>query len=125
MSTDLTSLNEGEDRAAVVIEMTVAADGAIGANRIYPCAGAQSRAAHVQRRGSVAGGQGGDAGQGGRVGADWQAQLQLQDEAAHLLRAARDRLGALTFDRAELQPVVDDGNVRSVEGAAGEYARRT
>src|SRR5437667_333108 len=44
------------------------------------------------------------------------AQLQLQNEAAHLLRAARDRMGALTFDRAELQTVVDNGKVRSIEG---------
>ena len=49
------------------------------------------------------------------------AQLQLQNEAAHLLRAARDRMGALTFDRAELQAVVDDGKVRERGGTAGEY----
>src|ERR1022692_1033277 len=35
LSTDRTSLSEGEDRVAVVVEMTVAADGSIGANRIY------------------------------------------------------------------------------------------
>ncbi len=52
------------------------------------------------------------------------AQLQLQNEAAHLLRAARDRMGALTFDRAELQAVVDDGKVRSVEGRRANTASR-
>ena len=35
LSTDQTSLNEGEERVAVVIEMMVAADGSIGANRVY------------------------------------------------------------------------------------------
>ena len=35
LSTDRTSLSEGEDRVAVVVEMTVAADGSIAANRIY------------------------------------------------------------------------------------------
>jgi exoribonuclease-2 len=53
-----------------------------------------------------------------------QAQLQLQNEAAHLLRAARDRLGALTFDRAELQTVVDNGKVRGVEGRRANTASR-
>ena len=35
LSTDLTSLNEGEDRLAIVIEMTVAADGTITASDVY------------------------------------------------------------------------------------------
>src|SRR5215471_4039342 len=35
LSTDRTSLNEGEDRVAVVIEMVVAPDGTIGSNRVY------------------------------------------------------------------------------------------
>ena len=52
------------------------------------------------------------------------AQLQLQNEAAHLLRAARDRMGALTFDRAELQTVVDNGKVRGVEGRRANTASR-
>jgi exoribonuclease R len=52
------------------------------------------------------------------------AQLQLQNEAAHLLRAARDRMGALTFDRAELRTVSDDGKVRSVEGRRANTASR-
>jgi len=52
------------------------------------------------------------------------AQLQLQNEAAHLLRAARDRLGALTFDRAELQTVVDNGKIHSVEGRRANTASR-
>jgi exoribonuclease-2 len=56
--------------------------------------------------------------------ADLAAQLQLQNEAAHLLRAARDRLGALTFDRAELQAVVDNGKVRGVEGRRANTASR-
>jgi exoribonuclease R len=48
----------------------------------------------------------------------------VQNEAAHLLRAARDRMGALTFDRAELQTVVDNGKVRSVEGRRANTASR-
>jgi exoribonuclease-2 len=39
-----------------------------------------------------------------------------------LLRAARDRLGALTFDRAELQATVDNGKVQGIEGRRSNAA---
>src|ERR1019366_2244853 len=35
LSTDLTSLNENQERAGIVIEMVVAADGSIASNDIY------------------------------------------------------------------------------------------
>src|SRR6266481_2536077 len=35
LSTDLTSLNEDEERLAIVIEMTVQADGSLGRSRVY------------------------------------------------------------------------------------------
>jgi exoribonuclease-2 len=127
LSTDRTSLSEGEDRVAVVVEMTVAPDGALGTspgtNRIYR--------ARVRNRAQLTySGVGswleGSAAMPAKVAAsaELQAQLQLQNEAAHLLRAARDRLGALTFDRAELQTVVDNGKVRSVEGRRANTASR-
>ena len=123
LSTDQTSLNEDQDRVAVVIEMTVAADGSIGTNRIY-------RALVRNRAQLTYGGVGpwleGKAAMPAKVAASAPLadQLQLQNEAAHLLRAARDRMGALTFDRAELQAVVDDGKVRSVEGRRANTASR-
>jgi exoribonuclease-2 len=123
LSTDRTSLNENQNRAAVVIEMTVAADGTIGAPSIYRAL-VRNRAqltysgvgAWLEGKGpmppKVA------------ASADLQQQLQLQNEAAHQLRSARDRLGALTFDRAELQAVVDNGKVQSVEGHRANTASR-
>ena len=123
LSTDRTSLSEGEDRVAVVVEMTVAPDGSIGTNRIYH--------ARVRNRAQLTySGVGawleGTAAMPAKVAAsaELQAQLQLQNEAAHLLRTARDRLGALTFDRAELQTVVDNGKVRGVEGRRANTASR-
>ena len=123
LSTDQTSLNEGADRVAVVIEMTVAADGSVGANRVYRAL-VRNRAQLTY--GSVGPWLEGKAAMPAKVAASapLATQVQLQNEAAHLLRAARDRMGALTFDRAELQAVVDDGKVRSVEGRRANTASR-
>ena len=123
LSTDQTSLNEGEDRVAVVIEMTVAADGALGANRVYRAL-VRNRAQLTY--GAVGPWLEGKAAMPAKVAASepLAAQLQLQNEAAHLLRAARDRMGALTFDRAELRTVSDNGRVRSVEGRRANTASR-
>jgi VacB/RNase II family 3'-5' exoribonuclease len=131
LSTDRTSLSEGEDRVAVVVEMTVAPDGALvtslgttqGANRIYRAL-VRNRAQLTYD--AVGPWLEGTAAMPAKVAASepLAAQLQLQNEVAHLLRAARDRMGALTFDRAELQAVVDNGKVRSVEGRRANTASR-
>lgn len=113
LSFDLTSLNENQDRAAVVIEMVVAPDGAIACNSIYR--------ARVRNRAQLTySGVGpwleGGAASPAKVEASGElaAQLRLQDEAARCLREARHRLGALTFDRLEAQPVIRDGRVSDI-----------
>ena len=113
LSTDLTSLSENADRAAIVIEMTVAAGGSVTDGKAYP-ARVHNRAQLTYN--SVGPWLEGDADAPPKVAAssDLAAQLKLQDEAAHALREARHKLGALTFDRVELQAVVDDGQVRDV-----------
>ena len=123
LSTDLTSLGEEQDRDAIVIEMVVSPQGDIGANSIYP-ARVRNRAqltysgigAWLEETASAP----------AKVAAapDLEAQLKLQDEAAHALRAARSRLGALTFDRAEVQPVIADGKVRDVQARRANRASR-
>ncbi len=110
LSTDLTSLAEGEDRAAIIIEFVVAADGAIGGHSV-------SRAL-VRNRARLAYSSAGPWLEGTAApptaDAEMQAQLKLQDEAAQALRAARHRLGALSFDRQELQPVLDGHQVKDI-----------
>ena len=114
LSTDMTSLVEGQDRQAVVIEMIVDANGEISNPSVYR--------ARVQNQFQLS---------YGRVGAwlenrgpvpeslanspDMQDQIRLQDEAAGLLRQNRYRLGALQFDRIEAVPVIEDGQVRRME----------
>jgi exoribonuclease-2 len=110
LSTDLTSLNEGEDRLAVVIEFDVAEDGAISSASVYH--------ALVHNRAKLTY----DA-----VGAwlendgpeppaikrwpELRDQVQLQDEAAQRLRKARNIAGALDFESVEASPVVVNGKV--------------
>jgi exoribonuclease-2 len=113
LSTDMTSLNENQDRAAVVMEFVVSADGSVGAHSVYR---AMVRNHAQLAYNAVGAWLEGTAAAPPKVAAsaDLQAQLKLQDEAAHALRAARDRLGALTFDRIEPTPVISNGNVTEI-----------
>ena len=106
LSTDLTSLNEQQDRAAVVMEYVVATDGSMGAHSVYR--------AMVRNRAQLTYNAVGTWLEGTAApppklaaSADLQAQLKLQDEAA-------GALGALTFDRTEAMPVISDGNVTAI-----------
>jgi exoribonuclease-2 len=113
LSTDLTSLNENQDRAAVVMEFTVAADGSVGAHSVYR---AMVRNHAQLTYNAVGAWLEGTAAAPPKVAAsaDLQAQLKLQDEAAGALREARYRLGALTFDRVEPEPVISNGTVTDI-----------
>jgi exoribonuclease-2 len=113
LSTDMTSLNENQDRAAVVMEFVVSADGSVGAHSVYR---AMVRNHAQLTYNAVGAWLEGTAAAPPKVAAsaDLKAQLKLQDEAAHALRAARDRLGALTFDRIEPTPVISNGNVTEI-----------
>ena len=123
LSTDLTSLSENGDRAAIVIDMVVAGDGSVSGGSIY--------AARVRNRAQLTyNGVGpwleSHAAAPAKVAAspELAAQLKLQDEAAQALREARHELGALTFDRVETQAVVVNGQVRDVVARPHNRAAR-
>ena len=116
LSTDMTSLNENEERGAIVVEFVVTVAGEVQQTIIYEAAvrnGAQLAYSHVGPWLE------GKAGPDVKVAAsaELQAQLKLQDEAAVALRAQRMRHGALEFSRAEADPVVVDGKVQSIRTA--------
>lgn len=120
LSTDLTSLNEGADRRAVVVEFLASADGAISAPAIYR--------ALVRNRAQLTYNAVGPWLEGTArapeklaASADLSAQLKMQDEAAQALRAQRHRLGALNFDRPEMQPILAGDKV---QGIAAERQNR-
>ena len=110
LSTDLTSLLETGDRAAVVVEMLIAGDGSIHSPAIY-------RALIRNHAQLTYNGVGPwlehTAAAAPKVAAspDLQAQLQLQDEAAQILCGARHKRGALDFDRVEAEATVTGGHV--------------
>lgn len=113
LSTDLTSLSEGGERASVVIEFAVSSDGSFDSTAIYR---ARVRNHAQLTYNGVGAWLEGKAAAPAKVAAaaELQAQLKLQDEAAGKLREARHRLGALTFDRLEAQPVMTDGHVTAI-----------
>jgi exoribonuclease-2 len=113
LSTDITSLNEAVDRAAIVIEFVVAQDGRVGQSKIYRAlvrnkAQLTYNSVGPWLEGTVA------APAKVAASADLAAQLKLQDEASRALHDQRHRLGALEFDRPEPQAVIQNGNVRDI-----------
>jgi len=121
LSTDLTSLNENGDRAAVVVEFVVDAGGDVTAHSVYR-AMVRNRAQLTYN--AVGAWLEGTAGVPPKVAAspELQAQLKLQDEAAVALRGARDRLGALSFDRIEPEPEFQDGKVVDIRARKSNRA---
>ena len=124
LSTDLTSLGEGVDRQAMVIDMVVGADGAIIESDVYRSDGPQPRAAHVRRRRRMA------RRQGARPGAcprrpEVDEQLRVQDRVAHQLRKVRFEKGALNLETLEARAVFDEGGLSDLGARGSATGRRT
>jgi exoribonuclease II len=122
LSTDLTSLNPGEDRAAIVIEMDVGPAGAVARHDVYR--------ALVRSRAKLAYDEVGAWLDGGTnvppsVSAvdGLEEQVRLQDEAAQRLRALRRRHGLLDLETIEARPVVAGGKVIDLEVTTPDRAR--
>lgn len=113
LSTGLTSLNENEDRAAIVMEFLVGADGSLVTHNIYR-AMLRNRAQLTYN--AVGAWLEGKAAVPAKVAAcgELEQQLKLQDQAASALREARHRLGALSFERTEPVAIIHDGGVQAI-----------
>ena len=107
LSTDLTSLGEGQERLAIVIEMVVAADGTVTASDIY-------RAVVLNRAklayNGVAAWLEGTAPAPPRLAAvpGLDEQLRIQDRVAQALRRVRHAHGALRLETLEVRAVFED-----------------
>ena len=109
LSTDLTSLGQGQERLAIVVDMEVAADGVVGACDIY-----RARVVNHARLtyDGVAAWLDGDSPEPAGVSAvpGLDAQLRAQDRVAQALKSRRHDRGALSLETIESN-VVFDGDV--------------
>jgi exoribonuclease-2 len=107
LSTDLTSLNPGEERLAIVIEMTVDRDGAIVASDLYR-ANVFNHAKLAYNSLSAWLDGAGPAPERLSAVAGLDEQLRIQDQVAQSLRRVRRAHGALNLETVEARPVFKD-----------------
>ena len=109
LSTNLTSLNEDEDRLAIAIETVVNADGDVVSYDVYRAmVRNQAQLAYDPVGEWLAGG---DVPQRVAGRKPLIEQLKLQHEASKRLKAERLRNGALEFETIEATPISKDGKV--------------
>ena len=110
LSTDLTSLNEGERRVALVIEMTVDGGGALVESSVYRAWVKNQAKLAYNGVGAWLEGKGPLPPAAAKVPglAD---NLKLQDAAAQALRNLRHEHGALELETLQPRPVTRDGEV--------------
>jgi exoribonuclease-2 len=112
LSTNLTSLNEGEDRHAIVVEMRVALDGSMTPGDVHRALVHNYAKLDYESIGSWLAGQ--SSSPRGAERPELTAQLTLQYECAQRLRRARRHSGAVNVESSEPQAVVVDGRVVDV-----------
>lgn len=109
LSTDLTSLVEGQDRLAIGIETVVDASGNVADIAVYRCVVRnQAKLAYDEIGAWLDGGGIPKKLEGNQPIID---QLKLQREASERLKAERERNGALELDTIEATPVAKDGRI--------------
>ena len=122
LSTDKTSLLAGVDRAAIIIQLDIDADGVVQQSDVYPALVRNHAKLAYDSVGAWLEGS-------GAAPADLAAvpgledQLREQDRLAQLLRRQRQSLGALDFDRSELRPVMDGDRIADLQAVVGGRAR--
>jgi len=122
LSTDLTSLNEGEDRLVMVIEIELAADGTVRRHDVYRALATNHAKLAYESVGAWLEGRGPEPDK--LVPDDaLEAQAWLQDRAASLLKRVRIQAGALEFETVEATPVAKDGRVESLAVTRKNRAR--
>jgi exoribonuclease-2 len=106
LSTDLTSLGEGQERLAIVIEMTLGAEGVVGASDLYR---ATVRNHAKLAYNGVAAWLDGTAPAPTHIAAvpGLEEQLRLQDRVAQAMKEHRHQHGALSLETVEARAVFD------------------
>ncbi len=114
LSTGLTSLNLGEDRPAVVVEMTIGPQGAVLGSEIYR-ARVTNRAKLAYNAVAAWLDGAGPAPEALAAVPGLAENLRLQDKVAQILKASRQALGALSLETIEAKPVFEGDQIRGLE----------
>ena len=113
LSTDLTSLNDRQDRLAIVIEFVAGADGVVKRSDVYGALVRNQARLTYNAVGAWLGGEGPLPPAAAAVtGMD--AQLRMQDGVAQALSRVRHERGALEFGTTDVQHVFDGDALRDV-----------
>lgn len=122
LSTNLTSLNEHEERIAIVMDMVIAADGSVTKGDVYR--------ARVHNKAQLAYNAVGMWLEGkGDMPAKVKAipglaeNLKLQDHVADAMRELRHEHGALDLDTIEARAIMKDGHVVDLQAEARNNAK--
>ncbi len=114
LSTDVTSLREGEDRVALAVEMLVKDDGTLTGSDLFRCLvrnhaklAYNAVAAWIEGQGAIP----------DQVAAvpGMEAQLRLQDQVAQRLREVRHHHGALALETIQARAVFDGDVLADLE----------
>jgi VacB/RNase II family 3'-5' exoribonuclease len=122
ISTGLTSLNQGEDRAILVIESVIEKDGTIRSHDVYRALANNKAKLAYNSVGAWLEGQAAPP-QLIASNAELEQQIWLQDRVASLLKTQREKAGALEFETIEATPVAKDGKVESLAVTRKNRAR--
>jgi len=123
LSTGLTSLNENEDRMAIVVELVIKADGDVPGNPVFRavvCNRAklayESVGQWLDQHGQVP----------EKIGSTpgLKEQILLQNTAAERLHKFRLEKGALEFESIESSAVVENGEVQKIVSVTENSARK-
>ncbi|HEV7701200.1 MAG TPA: RNB domain-containing ribonuclease [Pyrinomonadaceae bacterium] len=122
LSTELTSLNEGEDRQAVVADMTIKENGDVPESTFYRALVNNHAKLDYESIGPWLDGQAVPE-KVARV-SGLTEQIELQQKAALRLQKYRDIKGALQFESIESSAVVENGEVKQIRRVEPNGARK-
>ena len=122
LSTDLTSLNDHQDRLAVVVELVVSPDGQVKASDVYGAAVNNKAKLAYNAVGAWLAGEGPLSPAAAAVpGMD--EQLRIQDRVAQALDGLRVEHGALGFETIEVENVFDGDALHEVRSQKPNRAK--
>jgi exoribonuclease-2 len=122
LSTDLTSLADRQDRLAVVIELTVAADGSLAGSDVYGAKVRNQAKLAYNAVGAWLTGTGPMPPAAAAVDG-MEVQLRLQDAVAQALGRRRHEHGALELETIEMQPLFDGDMLRDLQAETPNRAK--